>query len=337
MNKIIPDSKRSQSNIVVVVLVVLICIIAVILLWNFFNPFVKEKSKDINVEAFKNEFVITEAKLFITGAIRVDVQRKEGDLKVDSLKFVFESEDGKTSVENIEESVPLPLETNKYYFSPIANFGKLKKITVYPVLGGKDGVGSSTDSGNIFNIPSGLVSWWKFEGNLDDFVGKNDGTANGNIQFSDEDRKSVNFISGSVSFGKDFSLNLNKEFAIAFWILSNSKNAEILRKGSTNPNYLISIDDNGKMTFSYSNNGVVNNKKIQKTIGDGVWHQVIITNMAAYVDGNMNSVLNINSNLEVNEEDLILGKDFEGYLDELMIFNKSLDKNQANSIFNSFK
>ncbi len=337
INKIFPDSKRSQSNLVIIVLIVLICIIAIILLWNFFYPFIKEKSKDINVETFRNEFAIKEVSLFITGALRVDVQRMSGNLSTDSLKFVFEDENGKTNIEIIKDSIPLLLETNKYYFSPISNFGKLKKITVYPVFDGKEGMGSSIESRDIFNIPTGLISWWKFEGNLEDSVGKNDGITDGNIQFADDGKKSVNFVSGFINLGNDSSLELNKEFAISFFIKTNSKNSEVLSKGGSFPNYLVNIDSDGKINFSYFSNGEFNNKKMQNNISDGKWHNIIITNMAAYLDGELDNILNINSDLDINSENLILGKRFVGYISDLMIFNRSLDMNQAKNIYNSLK
>ena len=331
-------NKNAQSNLIVIVLVIVVTLVAVILAWNILNPLFKEKSKDINLNAVKNEFEIKSASLSVTGAFRVDVQRKSGNLTIDSLKFVFEEESGKNHIEIENGSIPLVLETSSYFFSPIKDFGKIKKITIYPVINGREGIGSSIDSGNIFNIPAGLVSWWKFDNNLEDSIGKNNGIIEGNVQYvNNENRKAVNFISGSVNFGNDSSLSLDREFAIALWIRVNSKRAEILRKGDSNFNYFIGINENGKANFSYFSGGIVKSKETQKIIGDGKWHHIIITNLAIYSDGNLDSILNIGGKLKINDNNLTLGRDFDGYISDLMIFNKSLDKVQASSVFNSFK
>lgn len=330
-------NKGGQSNLVLIVLIVLTGIIAFIIFWNIFNLFFKESVKEANSDVFKSELELKEAGLFITGASWVNIHRKSGNLSIDSLKFVFEDENGKSHVESVSENIPALLESNSYFFSPIENFGKIKKVSVYPVINGKEGIGSSIESNRILNIPSGVVSLWKFDSNLKDSIGKNTGKINGNVELiENEGRKSLHFNSGYVDFGNDSSLNINKEFAIIFWIKANSRKAEILRKGILNPNYKIGVDEDGKIEFSFSSNGNIESRKTLKAIGDGKWHHLVITNMMVYIDGEADKILNINNVLDTNKENLIAGEGFDGFLGQVMFFNRSLDMSQAKSIYNSY-
>ncbi len=330
-------NKKGQANVVIMVLIILVGIVSIIIFWNIFNPILNKSAKEVNNDVFKNEIELKNAGLFLTGAIRVNVQRKSGDSNIDSLKFVFEDERGLTHVESVNENIAGLLESKSYFFSPIKDFGKLKKISVYPVINGKDGIGSSVESKGILNIPNGLISWWKFNGDLEDSVGKNNGKINGNVEFSeDEGKKSLHFNSGTVEIGNDPSLNLNGEFALVFWIKTNSKNSEVLRKGAVNPNYKIEIDEDGRIDFSFLSNGIIKNKKTLKDVSDEAWHHLVITNMMIYLDGKADTLLNVNDVLDTNQEDLIIGEGFNGYIREMIIFNRSLDMSQAEGIYKSY-
>lgn len=328
-------SKRGQTGLIVVVLIILVGIVIFIIFWNIFNPFLMKGAKETDTDIFKNEFEIREAGLFMTGASRVNVLRKSGNSSIDSLKFVFEDESRQSYSESVNENIPALLEIRSYFFSPIENFGKIKKISVYPVIDEKIGIGSSIESDFILDIPYGLVSLWKFNGDLEDFSGKNTGKINGNVEFvENEGKKSIYSYSGFVDLGNDSSLNVNKEFAIAFWIKTSSKNAVILRKGILNPNYKIIVDEDGKIEFSFSSKGDIKSGKTSKTIGDEKWHHLVITNMMAYIDGEADKIININDVLDTNQENLIVGEGFDGFISKLMFFNRSLDMNQAKGIYN---
>jgi len=51
--------------------------------------------------------------------------------------------------------------------------------------------------------------------------------------------------------------------------------------------------------------------------------------MAVYVDGKSDKNINIQDQLDINQEDLIVGEGLNGYISDLMIFNKSLDSSQS--------
>lgn len=326
-------NKKSQINIIVVVLLILITIVAIVVLWNIFNPLVKEKSKEINTDALSTNLEIKEAGVFLTGASKVTVTRTSGEEKIDELRFIFYDENGNSHSEGVAENLLSAMESKTYFFSPFSDISKIKKISVFPVFSGKLGIGSSIESGQILQIPSGLVSWWRLNSDFSDYLLKNNGQGIGQLSFAeDEGRKAVSFNSGYVDFSNNPSLDLSKDFAISLWIKSSSKNQEVLRKGS---NYKISIDKNGRVDFSYSGSGIIKNKGSNFEISDGKWHHLVITNLMMYVDSNPDKILSIHENLDKNPESLILGKNFKGFADEVMIFNESLSFDQVKGLFNS--
>ncbi len=336
--------KKGQANLIVIVLVMFIVIAAVVILWNIFNPFVKEKSEEIDVKQFNAGLEIKEAGLFVTGASRVRVIRTSGQEKIEGLKFFFYDEKGNSYNEMITDNLPLALESKVYFFSPISTLSKIQKISVFPVFQEKLGIGSSIESPSILQIPRGLVSWWRFENELSDYLDKNNGQSIGEVSFiegketgnkasslsADNEEKAAYFDSGYINFFNDSSLNLKDEFAISLWLKTNSNNQEILRKGD---NYKIRVDD-GQINFSYSGSGIIKSKSSNfKGFSDGKWHHLIITNLMLYLDGDPDKVISINEPFDINDEDLIVGEGFKGALDDIMIFNKSLEMGQVKGVF----
>ena len=59
--------------------------------------------------------------------------------------------------------------------------------------------------------------------------------------------------------------------------------------------------------------------------------------MAVYLDGNPDNTINLNSQFDENEETLVVGEGFRGYISDLMIYNLSLDDSRAKSIFYLYK
>jgi len=313
-------------------------IVAVIVLWNIFNPLLREKSKDININVLNDNIQIRGAGFYATGAYRINIERVAGNDKIDSLAIVFEDDRNNIHTETISENLPQSLESKIYYFSPIENFGKIKKITIYPVIGGKQGIKSSLDNNNIIEIPYGLVSWFKLGDNYEDSAGKNTGIINGVENFTIIDgRKSAYLENSHIDFGNSESLNLKNKFAISFWIRTGNNIGVIIEKGVNNPNYKISLMNSGKINFSYSNSGTIQTNESINNINDNKWHNILITNMAIYLDGNLDNIINLNKQLDINSENLVVGKDFKGYLSDLMIYNVSLDNSQVKGIYNLYK
>jgi hypothetical protein len=330
--------KKGQSGLVVAIVLVLIGIVAVIILWSFFYPFVSQKSKNININPLETSVEIKDVSLLADGSYRVKISRGNDKNKIDSLKFILYSDFGENHIESVSEDILGLLETKTYFFSPTSNFGKIKKITVYPIIDGREGVGSSLDYNKFIEIAPGMVGWFLLKENFDDSVFGNNGVASGNVNFTKENSRTCSYLDfGSVDFGNNSVFSLNDKFAISFFIETNSLNTSILRKGLVNPNYAFGINQYGELSFSYTTFGTTKTFNSFKDIADGKWHNVLVTNMAIYLDGEPDTNINVHDKLDINSESLVLGEGFSGYISDIMIFNKTLDLSQAKGIFDTSK
>ena len=203
--------------------------------------------------------------------------------------------------------------------------------------------------------PDGLVTHYKFENNFNDETGLNNGIG-----------RDVTFVKGKEGFaadftGKNYLIGLNnfikipdssyfeemEELTISSWIYVdrfNEFNTIINKRYS----YLISIDEFGKIVI-WNGTGTEWGSNIltsDKAISRRYWHHVLIksnsTGTYSYIDsylsGTGESLGLIPDNrdpLEIgyrNEEDKI-EYNFDGYLDELKIWNRDLTENEIKAEF----
>lgn len=311
--------RKAQSSVIVLVLIVLIAIVAILIVWNIFNPLIKKKGEEVGLEKLTTSLEIKEVVLIGQGASKITVSRGTGKAELTGLKFVFYDENGNSNV--VEEKTTLPeLGTEMYSFSPFSNLGKIKRVSVFPVIGNNLGIESKSEASKIIQVPNGLISWWRFD-NADDFLMKNNcrlisGNLNGVLE------------NGNLNCGNDSSLNMEKEIGISFWIKTSSRNGGIIKKGD---NYNVFLE-NGFVNFSYWESEV----KSDVTINDENWHHVATTIMGIYIDGFLHSSKIMSFTAGVNSDELKIG-DFNGLLDEVMIFNESLANTEVIGLYNNQK
>ncbi len=325
-NKIV-QCKRSQANVIAVILIILIVIVAILIVWNIFNPLIKEKGKEAGLEKLTTNLEIKEVVLIGQGASKITVFRGTGKGDITALKFVFYDENGNTDTK--EEKTTLPeLGTEIYSFSPFASLGKLEKVAVIPVIGGNLGMEFKSEASNIVELPKGLISWWRFDDGKD-FVGNNQCSLKPDSIIDDEERgKVADFNGGSAGCGNDSSLSINNEIAISFWIKTSSENGELIRKGN---NYNVFLE-NGFINFSYGEAEAGSENKIN----DGNWHHAVVTMTGIYIDGQFDSSKFIAPAGKANSEELRIGN-FNGLLDEVMIFDEGLANNEIAGLYNNQK
>lgn len=311
--------KTGQANIIAIVLISLIVIVAVAIVWNIISPLVREKSSEVGIGKFSVDIDITDAAAFETGASKISVKRGAGG-EIDSLKFVFYDESGNSKIEDAESLGEL--ETKTYSFSPLG-IGKISSVSVFPVIGNQIGMESQLGIENILEVPSGVVSWWRFDDGMD-FMGKNN--CNSVIIADDKKRGKVASFNGApAACGIDASLNIDKEIGISFWIKTSSENGEIIKKGD---NYNVFLEK-GFINFNYGK--LV---KSENEVNDGEWHHVVATMTGIYVDNQLSSSKIVDSAGNINSESLEIGS-FNGFLDEMMLFNQGLANIEVSGIYNN--
>ena len=327
--------KKAQSSVITTVIIILIVIIGVVILFNIFFPLLQEKNKEVDINPLKTSLEIKDVSSFITGSFRVRVQRGSDDNEMESIRVVVYDEKENSKILVIYNNLPKPGESKTYFFSPIENFSKINKISAYPIISGKTGLGNTIDNTKFFEIPLGLVFWFGLSDNFEDITGKYNLQESNGVSFIEIDgRKSAYFDSGYLNFGNSTEFNINKEFVISFFIKTNSNNGFILKKGSILPNYLVKINDNGAVNFSYSSFGKVEGNDSKGLVSDDKWHHIVITNSGLFIDGKLDNLFFIMKSFDSNSDNLISGEGFNGYISDLMFFNKSLDYSQIKGIYN---
>ncbi len=199
--------------------------------------------------------------------------------------------------------------------------------------------------------PSGLVSWWRGEGNASDLVGGNNGAIDGGVSFvGGEVGQAFSFSTNgqAVSVGNPANLQL-QDFTIDAWIKRSNTNqasydfngGEIFGYGLGG--YIIGLKDNGQ--FFLSDVGIID---VDSTnfITDTLWHHVAATKsgtaVVLYVDGISTpisapffQVFQFNTQAAIGARGDTQGNTFLGDIDEVDVFNRALSPTEVTAIYSA--
>lgn len=321
MNK----NKKSQGNVLIVVLVIVMVLAGVVIVWNIVYPMIQQKSSEADTSLFSVNLRVKEIVLSETGASKVSVERTSGEGEINSLKFIFYDENGQSTISSQNVNLPKELETKTYYFSPFSNFGKIKSVSVAPSINNKLGMEFKSSSQITSSFPLGLVSWWRFD-DTGDLLGKNNGELKNNAQILNGNL--VLDRNNYFDIGNDASLDMNYEFAVSAWIKANFYGGKIISKGSSNMNYEIILNSsNGKIGFTSGNGNYIESFH---SIPLNNWTNVIVSIdwngiWKIFINGNQEYVGSTKTtNPSLNNERVFIGEQFNGTVNDIMLFNKTL-------------
>lgn len=307
--------RKAQGGVIVLVLLILIGIIIIAIVWNIIVPLIKEQSEDIQFGQFSVNLEVQNIILFENGVVRVVVSRGAGDFELEGLKFVFTDAEGRAVTRDdvaIDE-----LNTKTYYFSPIIGIGEIEKVDVAPIVNGNLGMPTQTELGSVLEVPSGVISLWRFD-DLSDSIGENHCT--GGVVSGGSLSSGENISCGS----EDNSLDLSNEMAINFWIRGDVDQM-ILRKAGA---YEISLEG-GKIKFNDLN---VEAGFSEFPINDG-WNHVVISLAEIskiYLNNWENLILPIPSLVSGTGNLEIFGE-----IDDVMVFDKPLQRDAVEGLYNN--
>jgi hypothetical protein len=262
------SNKKGQVGVIVIILIVLISIVAVAIVWNIVNPLVREKSEDIEIESFTISLEVAKVILFENGVIHVTV--KGGGDELEELRFIFYDKNGNAKV--LDENGLNEFETKTYYFSAIKNFGEVKSVSVVPIVNNKFGIESEVKTGEVFEVPSGVVVWKKSnEGNFEEVH-------------------------------SDYDLIFGNQIAISFWV---NESGTIIGE-----DYNISYANN-KTNLSYNNekfqfensDSLIRNHMVISI--DSTAHSKI------YFNNNLIDTFNVDSDLSIGDKNITLFGELE--------------------------
>jgi len=216
-------------------------------------------------------------------------------------------------------------------------------------------------SGNLLN---GLVGYWPFCGNANDESGNgNDGQVSGAILTQDRfgnqnNAYTFNGTADYITVPHSPTLAISDSISISCWVRANQVSTgltqTLVSKGlqSVFWNYGISLTDLGYPCYTQTNFGA----GPLTPLPDTNWHHIAITinqldnSMALYIDGiSIAPLYNVNTNQVITNfsgfidpccnENVCFGKNaggqafFGGSLDDIAIWNRSLDPNEIRQVF----
>jgi hypothetical protein len=198
----------------------------------------------------------------------------------------------------------------------------------------------------VASIPSwqtGLVSWWKFNGNPSDSIGTNHGTVNG-----------ATLTSTGCKSGQCYSFDGVNDYVLSNYVVKNTtcfsawvyaksvKSKDVIWSwGGTYGNSLMFWVDHLDL---YASGGGFDIEAF--TVSPNTWFHVvacwdeIADNASLWVNGNL-----IGSDSDIGSQtkgltyiggSTVSGQAFNGTIDEVMIFNRSLSSTEISELYNSF-
>jgi len=206
---------------------------------------------------------------------------------------------------------------------------------------------------------NGLAAYYPFNGNANDESGNgNNGTVIGasftNDRFSTSN-KAIHFDGTTQYITIPNSTSLNSpinEISIIAWVNVESggtNSPRIFRKGNTGYDFCLTPTSGSRKLVFFPNSSInYNNQQPTSSISfsEGVWHQVVITEVGTtvnfYIDGvsagTSTSSLNI---LGQSPSIITIGRKengadiFKGYIDDLLLYNRALSIEEIQSLYHS--
>jgi len=387
-SEIMSKSKRSQSGVITTILLMVLVIIAIVIVWNIvLGVLNKSKAQIGTTDMFTTQLEIKQTKFYVTGGAEIQVHRGSGSGNPSALNFIFENKNGERKVIQINQTIT-PLETGKFYFNVNQigfNNSDVNKIIVVPIFGDKMGIefpkefdsNEKDNNGKLVlyaNPTSGIVSWWKFDGNALDSAGGNNGELKNGANTSDN-VLNLDGLDDYVDVGNSPTLALNN-ITISLWIYlkDNGTNVDpqyedfryILTKQTGtgyNREYVFDVTD-AKFGFWRCNNVACSsplrtNSALFPQLNS--WNHIVVTDNEYEISGRRNMTIFLNGNRIASQKyDLSSylsnnkvrigqgtnwqggqewnnGTSFKGKMDNVMIFNKSLNLSEIQTIYNNQK
>ena len=203
-------------------------------------------------------------------------------------------------------------------------------------------------------IPNGLIGWWKLDGDAKDSSGSGlDGTAY-NVSYVDGVRNKCVSFNGSSSYIEVLDNPLlhfgYEDFSYALWFKVNNIQANtypqlIMKRVYSGGDFEAQIGYAGnydRLFVIFEDSSGINPINVEAT-ETGKWYflTVVRKNGTAYVYLNAEQVTSSNANYDVTTTaklyfgyDAVAGGDWlDGYLDDIMLFNRALTEDEIKMLY----
>ena len=221
---------------------------------------------------------------------------------------------------------------------------------------------------NCAPVPDGLIGWWRGEGNARDELGKNHGALSGDVSFV-PGRVGQAFRldgrPGSVDIPRSTSLDPSQQVTIEFWLNVAANNALFACQGLVTTDFYVAeispcgpqagvnfaVSSSSGQSFHHTSDPTAAGVKVTRD----EWHHIAGTYdgqmLQLYLDGKLEaqtahsgmlSPMLSESFLSIGSEDgrtncpsCRFARYFNGLIDEVSIYNRSLTQSEIQSIFSA--
>ena len=365
--------KRGISALVATVLTILITVAGIVIIWIAIVPMINENIAFDELDG--RVTILSSGGYTVYDADRdvaiVQVKRDVDEGVMNRIKIIF-----MIGGESVSSNVVAPDSGQvKTYSFDLSGYGEPESVSVAAIFVSESGKEKEMSVTSKVNIPSGkisevdadvlelerdyfyempmtgLVSWWKFDGDATDSVGDNDGECincptyiDGAGVFDGVDDYVI--IPDSASF--DLS-----DFSMSFWTKAPDTTIpqSIIRQQDGSPNYLIAyLNSDGKILVSLKpGTGGVSNFQSNDAVDDDLWHFVTFTvnpgvDVKIYIDDKAPATASYSESTPFSiGDEMFIGSYIGGYqffngsIDNVMIFDKVLGEDEITAIYENQK
>lgn len=195
-------------------------------------------------------------------------------------------------------------------------------------------------------FPSGLVAWWRGDGNAQDETGVNNGTLIGNMTFGGGkvgDGFLGNSSTGLVQVPDSPSLALNHSMTLEGWLKVNSYGGTVIERRTSDFrwSYQLRILSSGELDFTiwYNNNSGISANTDPLPLGQFVHFAASLddnnSQAKIYINGSPVGQFTIAQPRNVISDAIINIGNINGITDELSVYDRALSSSQIQDIYNA--
>lgn len=351
--------KRGLSQVITTLLLILLVLAAVMIVWAVVRNMIEEGTQDITLTAFTIDLEIKQVTIN-PNDIEVTVKRNPGEGEISGINFVISN--GATSESIKVENVVLnELDTKTY---SLTYDGFVKSVAIQPMLdvgggeytlGEEEDVVTYTDLEAINNM-QGLVSWWKFESieginTLDEMRLNNAGVLEAIITTGKFENAlefdGTNDYAEVISPGQ--GLEFDNDLTVAAWVKTDCSNCNqsVMDKFNGTHGFFLRIFYDNFQFLVRNGDGTNYNVYVNKAPYIGSWTHLVgvadssVSEVRFYLNGESEGTVTGYYAPVLNYR-LFLGRTgsqannlfWNGTIDEVMIFNKSLSDDDVRALYN---
>jgi len=344
--------RQGLSTIVITLIVILVSLVAIGIIWVVVRNLIKTGTEQISsgVGQFLVSLELQKVYVKSNGDVEVIVKRNTGAGDLTEIDFIIS--DG-TNTETVQKDTTLKeLETATFTINSSefgSSVGLVKEISILPVMDSM--LGGITDTVEVSNLDIlrnlNAVAWWKLDGNANDEIGSNSGVLQGGASFIVGRFGQAGSLDGGgdyIQISNESNFDFKNNFTLTAWIKpigSDTYNALITKfSGAANGwDWLLNI---GTIRMTARGTSTIDTAGEGVDLRDGNWHHIVAVvtplGIQQYEDGRALTPITGNWTSTSNNILPSIGyrsglTNFNGTMDEIIIFNRSLTSQQVKSLY----